>query len=402
MKTKKESYISSFSLKLYNICQRVPFVRYLKIVLFLLDGLMLLVIKKPKNHFSNKKQLFVMYNYSFVYELIWLNEARELRKIYPSSHYKITLICQKGLNQFYESENVFDNVVGMDLTGSTCNLKKRFLLFKFLRKEYYDIVIDQIGVYECTTNVFMSMALVAGEKITILDTTLKGRMCPRWISNLIYTKIIEIDRHGLSLLEFYAEMIRGLGEKEYKVGLFGNRGTNIKFAIPDKYFIVFPSASTTLKRWPIANYVLLTELVYNKLQIPLLICGTDSDLASLDEFRKMLKDIPYVNVVSKTNLLEFIELVKSASFIVTNDTSTYHIAAINQTPVAIITGGYTYDRYVSYKFEEMNRYRRPCIIVKNKKCFNCDNRCKRLSKDDELWPCLSEITVPYAWKKIES
>ena len=115
----------------------------------------------------------------------------------------------------------------------------------------------------------------------------------------------------------------------------------------------------------------------------------------------MLIDVPYYDIVGKTNLLDFIEVIKRSKFVITNDTSTYHIAVTNQIPVAIITGGYTYDRYVTYNFEGSKNYRRPYIIVKRMKCFNCDNNCKKLRRNSNTWPCLDAITVDDAWKIIK-
>ena len=57
--------------------------------------------------------------------------------------------------------------------------------------------------------------------------------------------------------------------------------------------------------------------------------------------------------------MEFISVIKEAQFVVTNDTSTYHIAVTNEIPVTIITGGYTYSKYVLYNFKESNRYKKP-------------------------------------------
>ena len=69
--------------------------------------------------------------------------------------------------------------------------------------------------------------------------------------------------------------------------------------------------------------------------------------------------------------------------------------------MAIISGAYTYERYVLYDFKGNDKYRKPCIIVKNKKCKNCNNRCKYLKSSDKIWPCLNEISVSDAWEEIE-
>ena len=166
-------------------------------MLYFLDSLLLCFIKKPKK-FSNqkRKEVLIIYNYSFGDGIIFLCSFKNIREIYPKKYYKITIICQKGLQSIYENTNLFDEIVPYDLTGSTFNIKIRFNLFKLLRSKYYSILIDPIGVNECTTNVFMSMATCADEKITIIDQTIKNKMCPKWIYKKIYTKIFEVTKEN--------------------------------------------------------------------------------------------------------------------------------------------------------------------------------------------------------------
>ncbi|MBQ8891795.1 MAG: glycosyltransferase family 9 protein [Bacilli bacterium] len=401
MNHKKENYMSNFSLKLYNICQKYPIFRSFKVILYFVDAVLLLFIRKPKKVEQKKKEIFVMYNYAFGDGVIFLCSFRHIRELYPNSDYNITFICQKGLQSIYEDANIFDEVIPFNLTGATFNLKERFKLFKILRSKRYDIVLDPIGANECTTNVFMSRALCSYEKITILDKTISKQLCPKWLYKKIYTKIIEVNTPNLSLIEFYSEFLRGLGLNEFKVKLEPFKSRKIDIKLPEKYYIVFPSASTLLKRWPVERYAAIVKKIYEKTKMPILFCGTKSDLASIEELKELIADIPYYDIVGQTNLLDFIEVIKRAQFVITNDTSTYHIAVVNEVPVAIITGGYTYDRYVSYEFEGNNNFRKPYIIVNKMPCFNCDNRCVKLSTGNGLWPCLNDITVDYAWSIIE-
>lgn len=394
---KKESYISNISLKLYVLFQRHPFLRNLKNILFFTDALLLIFIKKPKKKNNPKKQIFIMYNYAFGDGIIFLNSISGIRKIYPNDKYFITLICQKGLASIYENSKLFDEVISYNLTESTFNVKKRFKLFKLLRNKYYDIVLDPIGANECTTNIFMSRALCAENKITIIDKLNMPVLCPNWLSKLIYNQIIEINEKSISLLEYYAYFLRGLGLDNYNIKLESINSIKPTIKLPKNYFIVFPSASTELKRWSVENYAELIRRIYDKSKLTLLFCGTKSDMHAIQELKKLIENIPYCDIVGKTSLLEFIDVIKNAKFVITNDTSTYHIGVINQVPTAIITGGYTYDRYVSYKFEDMDKYLKPYIIVHKMSCFNCDNNCTKLKKDDKVWPCLRKISIDSAW-----
>ena len=391
----------TISYRLYVLCQKFPFLRYLKSLLYFTDYFLLLFIKKPKYDKNRKrKEVLVIYNYAFGDGIIFLCAAKGLRKIYPKNKYNITLICQKGLNILYENENIFDKVIPYDLIGATVNLKTRFSLFKFIRKKYYDIVLDPIGVGECTTNVFMCRAIKAKDNITILDTTLNKYLCPKWMHEKIYTKIIKVTEPKLSLIEYYAEFVRGLGYNNFKIKLDGINVKNFNIKLPKEYFIVFPSAGTLMKRWPVEKYAEIIKRVYKKTKLPLLFCGTNTDIDSINDLKPLVSDIPQYDFVNKTSLLEFIEIIKRAKFVIANDTSAYHIAVTNNVPVTIIAGGYTYDRYVKYEFKGIDKYKKPYIVTKNLDCFNCDNNCKKLKKENKIWPCLESIDVEEAWKVV--
>lgn len=399
---KTDKYISDFSLRLYIIFQKHPFLRKLKIIMYFVDSFLLIFIKKPKVESKVKKQVLIIYNFAFGDGVIWLCSMQKIRELYPENKYEISLVCQKGLNSLYESTKLFDKVFPCNLTEATFNLFERYKLFKFLREKYYDIVLDPIGVSECTTNIFVSRALEAREKITVQDTTLKTKYCPKWLTQKIYSKIINIDEPNLSLIEFYSSFIRGLGLTDFKVSFIKPDGIKPKIRIPSKYFIVFPSASTFLKCWPIDRYAEIAKKIYRKTGLTLLLCGTEKDRKIIEDFICLLgKEVPYENIVGKTTLLEFIDVVEQACLVITNDTSTYHIATISQVPVAIITGGYTYNRYVLYKFEREEEFRKPCQVLHKMSCFDCDNKCPFMNRKSKLWPCLEKVSTEYAWQKIE-
>ena len=395
MSKKEANYQSSFSLRLYRLFQRNSWLRYLKIAYYFIDACLLVFIKKPRGVTGNKKKIFIIYNYAFGDGVIWLQSMMNIRLLYNQEDYHITLICQNGLHHLYVNAGVFDRVIPFDLTRATFDLKMRFRLFKLLREEYYDLVLDPIGVSEFTTNVFMARALCAREKKTLKDITLPSYL-PTFIAKQIYTEIFFLNKPKTSLIEYYAYFLKMLGLKDFYVGFESVYTGTVSIEVPDEYFIVFPSASTEMKKWPLERYAELIEKVYHEVGIPVLFCGTHSDAPEVNRLKELV-DIPFVDIVAKTSLLEFIAVIHKAKFVITNDTSTYHIALANQVPVAIITGGYTYSRYVGYQFERMEEFKKPYIVVHQMDCFDCDNRCKILSKSDQLWPCLEKITVEDAW-----
>ena len=284
-----------------------------------------------------------------------------------------------------------------DFAGSIVNLKNRRKLFRNIRKEKYDIVVDPVGCDNCTTNVFVTRAARGIEKIGVLDKTLPHVQCPKWMRNCIYSRVIEIDKPNLHLIEFYAELIKKLGDntcvahpaKFTKIDIYGD--------IPEKFFIIFPTASMGVKRWPLNRYAYLAKKIQGKTNMPLVVCGTNHDLPIINEFLELIPKVRTINFVGKTNIREFIELIRRASLIVTNDTSAYHIAVAQQCNVALICGGYTYNRYAKYDYERYG-YKNPVLIRDEMECYNCNNYCVYSTKN--IFPCIDRITKEKAWSEI--
>lgn len=402
MKNSK-TYIPSLFSRLTNLTQKNSLLRRMKGLMYYSDTVLGLLIKKPKYEQLKKKKVLIIYNLAFGDGVIFRCSAIYLRKIYPKNKYDITLICQKGIDKLYDKDDVFDKIIAIDCNKATVNLKERIKNFKIIRENYYDIIVDPVGIFECTTNVLYTRIAVGNKKIGYIDTNSKVYLSKRKI-NKIYNRILVIDKKDVSLLEYYNIFFNKLAGKENRIPLGFQKLKTIptKLELPKEYFIIFPSASIKLKRWPVDRFAELAKRVYQKTNMTLVLVGTQTDLEAINELvRQLDSSIPYLNLVLKTSLNDYIDIIKKARLVITNDTSAYHIAVIEEVKCALIAGAYTYDRYALYDFPEKEKYRRPCVIVKNKKCKNCNNRCPYLNKNDTTWPCLNEITVNYAFKMIE-
>lgn len=390
----KNKYLSKSFVKIYSLIQKNLSLKKMKELMYYIDRILCLFIKKAKYYDNKKKSILIIFNLALGDGVIFLNSIANLRSKYPKSEYQITLVCQKGLDVIYTNNAILDKVISFDFTKATVNIKERFKVIKEIRKNYYDIVLDPVGVNECFTNVLMTKNALGKIKIgCIID--LYEKKCSKNILKKTYNNIKKI--YTKTLIEQYYEFFYDSYDVKYsKLPMVNN-----KLKLPKNYYIVFPSASMNLKKWPIERYAELIKKIYKKTNLPLVICGTKVDQESFDELLPLISNVEIINIIGKTNLLEFIDVIDKASFVISNDTSTYHIGVICQTPTAIITGGYTYDRYVSYEFNGSNKYKKPYIIVNKMPCFNCINNCNKINKNDSVWPCLNNVTVDYAWKIIE-
>lgn len=270
-------------------------------------------------------------------------------------------------------------------------------MLKQIRKNSYDIAIDPIGCEECSPNVYFMNAVSAGKKIGIISATDKEIQCPKWLRKRIYTDIIYNPTKNLHKVKYYTYFWSKYSGMNLKPKL-------IQFSYPyqrapEHYFIVFPSASTEIKRWAVENYVEITKKVFQQTKYPLVLCGTEQDREIVNKFVAELKEeVPYINLIGKTSIKEFIGLIGKADLVITNDTSTYHIAVMQKRKTCVITGGYVYDTFINYQCEEYG-YPKPEIVYQKKPCMNCYNKC--IYKVETMYPCVSENTVEEVWKAVQ-
>lgn len=390
---KKNKYLNNTFINIYSFLQKSLNMKKFKSIMYYIDRVLMLFIKKPKYTNRDKQKVAIIFNLALGDGVIFLNALNDLNKKYPKDKYSITLICQKGLEKVYEKCNTIDNIIPINFTKSTVNIKERYLSLEVISHEYYDIALDPVGANECFTNVLMTRNIYAKEKVgCIIDEYAK--ICPKHILKKTYNEIKYLKTK--SLIEQYYEFFYD----KYTIKYCHLPKEKCSIELPKEYYLVFPSASMELKRWPAKRYAEIIKRIHKKTNLPLVLCGTNVDKPAYEELLALIPNIETVDIIGKTSLLEFIDIIDRAKFVITNDTSTYHIAVISETPVAIITGGYTYDRYVTYEFNG-NKYKKPYIIVNKMPCFNCINNCNQITKKDKLWPCLDKINIDYAWKIIE-
>ena len=370
---------------------------FFKYVYYYFDRIICIFIKKSKE-ISEKKQIIIIANLGLGDAINFLSVVDKYRAIYSKDNYEITLVVSPGLKKLFENETGFDYIYSKNYNEIVFSLHKRIEFIKFLNEKKYDVLIDIMGPTGWSPSLYLIRCANAKKKITLLNCA--NSFVPYNILSKTYTDIYKINDNKISNVDYYNKLCNLIMKNTGKYEILFHKTNNypINLKLPKNYYIIFPSASAEVKKWPLNRYAEIIKRIYLKTKLPLVFCGTEIDLNSVNELIKLI-DVPYTNIIGKTDVLEFIQVIKESKFVVTNDTSAYHIAVNEEVPTAIIVGGYTYDSFVLYNFYH-NNYKRPYCISKVRKCFNCRSHCKYIGKAN-LWPCLNDVTVDYAWKIIE-
>lgn len=396
---KKQKHENQELLDITLILSKLKIINIFKYLMYIFDRCVCLFCKKTKKNPNSKKQILILANLGLGDAMNFLSVAPKYRNAYPKEEFEITLYVSNHLDELMKRETEFENIELVPFNQITTDLKKRIKLIKKIRDKYYDSVIDIMGATGCTSSVYLMASAVANEKISIINRAYS--ICPDFFTKRIYTKLIEINDKKITNIEYYHYLINDiLNIKDDEIKFHKIKDAKVNFDLPKEYYIVFPSASLDIKKWEYDKFGELIDKIYKKTKLPVVFCGTNTDLKDVNEVIKYIKNAEYVNLLGKSSIVEFIEIIRRAKFVITNDTGAYHIALNLEVPVSIITGGYTYDGFVAYNFKN-NNYRKPYIITNKRECFNCNSNCKYLKKGQEKWPCLQAVTVDYAWKIVD-
>lgn len=318
MKKNEHEKLASLRVKL----MKFKVLNIFKYIFYYLDKILLIFIKKPVNK-ENKRKVLIIANLGLGDAMNFLSTVDKYREAYPKEDYEITLLVPNGLDKLFEEESQFDKIIAHSTNDALFNINKRIQLYKLVNKEKYDILIDPMGATGAAMNVYISNACKANKKITIVNK--KTSTCPKFLLKRAYTDIFYVDNIKLTNIEYYNKLIDYIGNKEETKILFHktkNYEANVE--LPKEYYIVFPSASANVKKWSLEKYAEIIKKIYNKTNLPVLFCGTSIDGESVNTLISLISDTPYYNIIGKTNMLEFIQVIKKAKFVITNDTSSYH------------------------------------------------------------------------------
>lgn len=157
------------------------------------------------------------------------------------------------------------------------------------------------------------------------------------------------------------------------------------------YYVVIPGGSHLKKTWPTAKFAEIIRWIHDMSpELAVVFCGVKNEFSLVDSILQELpNDIPIENLVGKTTLPMLNAVVNHARFVLSNDTGTCHLAAMNRIPTVTLLGGGHYGVYFPAKVYKSVI----CVTVpKNKQgCFRCNCFCHKLC--DGKYPCVAEISV---------
>ncbi len=324
--------------------------------------------------------------------ILWLEAARHIRDYYAG--YKITLFANAHWAEYAATLPYWDKVVIVKTSLLSKMLCYRWRIMLKIWIQQYDIVINPTFYRSYLETEALVNASHATHRI--------GWNCPphprltpseKIVADAWYTKLFTsslLTPHTSEILR-NAEFSSQLTEKEIKPSIHKLPKLAISPISPElDYCVIFPGASWDGRRWPIDKFVAIGKNIQRDFGLSIVLCGTEDEKPLCDFIeRNISKNV--INLAGKTRFSEFIEIIRGARILVSNDTSAIHIApAVNTASVCILGGGH-YGMFIPYPSEVGGV--KPIPAIKKMACYGCEWLCIFDRKIHTPVACIRDISV---------
>lgn len=265
-------------------------------------------------------------------------------------------------------------------------MEKFFPFKKEIQSENFDAVLDLQGLFKSASIAFFAKSDI---KLGICDM--------REMSDKISKPVIGENFQG-HIVERYLDTARAIGCKVEKI-IFPLEVPAAEMKKADeilKYFgvhlenpyaVLAIGANWPNKRWSEENFAKLSDWIYERKIVPVMIGNGDVDEQRAAEIEKFMI-IPPINLTGRTNLMQLAHIIKNSKFVVGGDTGAVHLAAGLKIPTVMLMGPTDANRNGAFGQKENS-------IEVDRDCKGCWKRFCPKNLD-----CLENISVEIVEEKI--
>lgn len=325
--------------------------------------------------------------------IIWLDSAKEYRRLYPE--HKIILVANSVWGELAKALPYWDEVWSVELPIFTRNLIYRSKILRQISKAGFDIAIQPTFSRVYLHGDSIIRASGATQRIGSVGDVSNISALDKAISDCWYTRLISAIPKSLMELERNAEFISNLSSQQFnaqlpKLPTLTLLPEQLKHA--KNYFIIFPSASWHGRQWFAANFALVLDRLHEIYGWQPVLCGSMADVELCSEVANASKS-SCLNLAGNTSLLELSELIRGANLLIGNETSAVHFSVAVSTPAVCVLGGGHYGRFMPYPDYLVGI--KPIGVIHDMPCFNCNWHCNQPHKQTEPVPCITNVDIEH-------
>ena len=363
----------------------------------LVDIIVMSLFRSAEKNKKGRKRLLVIRLDAIGDFFLFLDTFKEYKKLYPEAIWKVTLLGNQAWAELAEYLPHGFRCWFLDRKRFLSNPFYRYKILKQVREEGFNTVIQPTFSREYTFGDAVVRASGATERIGSAGglnnmITWQKKRSDRW-----YTHLIPASDKPLIELERNAEFLRGLGLKEFrastpvfhvkKIPQLPKKVSNVS-DLP--FFVISPGSAVAGRRWPADRFATVAKSLYKTTGFIPVICGGSGEEVLAKNVISFIPTLPWKNLAGKTSLGQLLRILDKAEILISNETSTVHLAASVGCPTVCIMGGGHFGRFFPYGDLDKNS-----IVYKHMDCYGCNWWCKYLKAQ-----CILEVTVDDVKQKI--
>ena len=326
--------------------------------------------------------------------ILWLDVAKELRKVYPPNEYEIILLGNRQWADLAKNCTFFDEVWAIERPSFFTNHLNYLELIEKLCSVKFDVVLHPVYSREFLFGDLFVLASNAMQKIGMQGDCSNLGWWQKILGGCCYTDLIPRSSEHIGELEHNALLLRWLGVTEFKVGIPELVGLfeQSLWPLPKKYYVVIPGASVSLRMWPTSRFVELIKSVHALFGITAVVCGGLAE-EYIGNVISAGTEVPVVNVTGQTSLPELVAVISKARFVIANETGAVHIAAALGVPSICIEGGGHFGRFIPYCSDIVTLKQLPIPVFQQMECYGCNWECVHYIPLGKAAPCIESVSL---------
>lgn len=374
------------------------------IIYYFFDSLVFLLNRTTCNRFSKNIQLVFLIRQDGIGDfVIWLDTAKEYRKLFPPKKYKIVLIGNELWCNLAESLPYWDDVIPVNIKKfKTLSFYRLKILHKIMNSNA-SIAIQPTFSREFYHGDSLVRASQASKKISSVGDMGNRNRIKQIIADRWHTKLIPASQKILTEIERNSEFFSNLSNWSHNTGypkLKINNSWLIGELEKEKFYVLVPGTSGSVvgKDWPPKYFADLSKKIFYHTRLKGIICGAKKEYP-LGEMILKQSNVPLQNFCGKTTLSNLAGLLTQSLITISNDTGIVYLSSAVGTPSICILGGGHFGRFVP--FPKLPRRKNNLVTIFHKMpCYGCDWKCIYPIREGESVPCITNISVDAVWEKV--
>jgi ADP-heptose:LPS heptosyltransferase len=378
-----------------------PYLIVIKSLLFYLFDSMAL-LKAPSQLLRELELVLLIRQDAIGDFIIWLDTAKEYRKLYPPEEYKIILAGNKIWCDLAEDLPYWDEVLAIDVNQFKTFSRYRWNFLRKVRNLGIQISIQPTFSREFYNGDAIVRASQASRKISSVGDMRNRNWLKQFIADSWHTELIPASKEPLTELERNAEFFSGFQSKQYLPSypkMEVSESWEIQELNLEKYYVLSLGADKSYRLWPLTSYAKIAQLIYEKTGWKGLICGTEKEVNLGEQIQKICY-APLKNYAGRTSLQEFAWLLAKSQLLISNESGSAHTASAVRTETVCILGGGHYGRFAPYPDlpGQTNFFN---TVFHKMPCYGCNWECVFTFNKGEPAPCIANVSVEAVWKEVE-